>query len=283
MKLLIAVLPVAGLLFAMALPGESAPRKAAPVMPPGGQAYKKVGDRELQLWVVKPHGWKATDRRPAIVLFHGGGWMTGTPMQFSAQGRHFASLGMVCVQPQYRLLSDDMSETPLVCIQDAKSAMRWVRAHAAELGIDPDRIAAGGGSAGGHLAACTALLDGLNDPQDDLKVSAKPQALVLFNPVFDNSPGNYGYDRVGKRYMEFSPADHIVPGAPPTIVFLGTRDHLIPVATVEKFQNSMKKVGARCDVKLFEGKDHGFFNSEPAKAETLKTADDFLVSLGWIH
>ena len=86
-----------------------------------------------------------------------------------------------------------------MCCADAKSALRYVRAHATELGIDPQRIAAAGGSAGGHLAAFTALVDGLDDPQDDLAVSCKPNALVLFNPVFNNGPDQWGHGRVGDR------------------------------------------------------------------------------------
>ena len=95
--------------------------------------------------------------------------------------------------------------------------MRYVRSHAEGLGIDPDRIAAAGGSAGGHLAVFTALVPGIDDPAEDLKVSCKPQALVLFNPVFNNGPGQYGYKRVGQRFHDFSPAHNISKDTPPTI------------------------------------------------------------------
>ena len=205
-----------------------------------------------------------------------------TPSQFNAQSQHFAERSLVCIEVQYRLLRAKGGEPPQVCIQDSKSAMRWVRSHAAELGIDTQRIAASGGSAGGHLAACTAFIEELDDVQDDLTISAKPQALMLFNPVFDNGPGEYGYERVKERYKQFSPAHNIGPGAPPTIVFLGTRDQLIPVATVERFQRAMTAAGARCEAKFFEGKGHGFFNAPPARTETLQAADEFLVSLGWL-
>jgi acetyl esterase len=245
--------------------------------------YKKVGNHDLRLYIVKPLDWKSTDRRPAIVFFHGGGWVAGGPGQFAWQSDYLATRGMVGICAEYRLIPKDNSTPPIVCCQDAKSAMRYVRAHAAELGVDPNRIAAAGGSAGGHLAAFTALVPGLNDPADDLQVSCKPEALVLFNPVFNNGPGNYGYKRVGNRYQEFSPAQNITSNAPPTIVFFGTQDQLVPIATIKKFQNGMERCGVRCETFLYGDQNHGFFNQEPYKTFTLIETDKFLASLGWIE
>lgn len=260
--------------------GKSAPR------PTIGErfVYKKVGDREMQLFVVKPADWKAADRRPALVLFHGGGWVGGGPTQFNDQAKYLASRGLVCVQVEYRLLDKSNQEPPIICTQDAKSAIRWVRSHAAELGIDPQRVGAGGGSAGGHLAAFVGLVDGGDDPQDDLRVSAKADALVLFNPVFDNgSEGGWGQARVGDRVQEFSPAHNISKDDPPAIIFLGTRDNLIPVTTVERFQAKMKAAGIRCEAVYYDGRPHGFFNDEPWKSRTFLAADQFLASLGWLE
>lgn len=245
--------------------------------------YKKVGDRELKLTVVLPPDWKATDQRPTLVFFHGGGWVGGTPTQFTSQSEYLATRGLVCVQVQYRLLDKNGTEPPVICVQDAKSAMRWVRSHAAELGIDPQRIGAGGGSAGGHLAAFAGMVEGQDDPQDDLKISPKANALALFNPVFDNGPDQgWGTARVGARFKEFSPSHNISSDDPPAIVFLGTQDKLIPVAVVERFKAGMEKSGVRCDVHLYEGRDHGFFNQEPDKTITLIETDRFLTSLGWL-
>lgn len=253
---------------------------AAPIGEPS--VYKTVNGRALQLFVNKPGGWKAADQRPAIVLFHGGGFVAGTPTAMNPEAEYFASRGMVSVLVEYRLLARNTKAPPTICIQDAKSAMRWVRSHARQLGIDPQRIAAGGGSAGGHLAAFVGIMDGFDDPQDDKAVSPKANALVLFNPVFDNGPGGYGHERVGDRYKEFSPAQNITSNAPPAIVFLGTKDKLIPVKTVETFQAAMKRVGVRCDAFFYEGQGHGFFNREPYLSKTLFEADTFLTSLGWL-
>lgn len=248
------------------------------------QTFKKVGDRELKVRILKPTDAKPGDRRPAIVFFHGGGWVSGLPHQFDEQSKYLITRGIVCIQPAYRLLDrKDAKQPPDICIQDARSAMRWVRSHAKDLGIDPNRVAAGGGSAGGHLAAFVGLVDGIDDPQDDQTVSARANALVLFNPVFDNGPeGGWGTSRVGDRFKELSPAHNISPTAPPTAIFIGRNDRLIPTATVERFAAKMKEAGVRCDLHIYDGKGHGFFNSEPSRTITLIETDRFLASLGYL-
>ena len=261
---------------------------ALPAAEPATRIYKKAGERELKLTIVNPPDWKAQDQRPALVFFHGGGWVGGGPTQFTQHSDYLATRGMVCIQVEYRLIAKGDQGPPIDCVHDAKSAMRWVRGHAAELGIDPHRIAAGGGSAGGHLAAFVGMVDGLDDPQDDLKISPKANALVLFNPVFDNGPDQgWGHARVGDHYKEYSPAHNISASAPPTIVFLGTQDKLIPVAVVERFKENMIKAGVRCEAVFYEGQGHGFFN--PGRGgkmqfyyETLLATDKFLTSLGWL-
>jgi acetyl esterase len=245
--------------------------------------YKKIDALELKLFVIKPPKWSAKKQYPAIVLFHGGGWVGGNPDKLSVQADYFARRGMVSVLVQYRLLEKGAKQLPTVCVQDAKSAMRWVRAHARKLGVNPQRIAAGGGSAGGHLAAFVSMVPGLDDPGDDQKVSPRANALVLFNPVFNNGPDGWGYALVGDRYREFSPAHNITSNAPPTIILVGTEDHLVPVKTVNDFQAEMKAVGVRCDTVFYEGQDHGFINRDPWRTQTLVEADKFLTLLGWLQ
>ncbi|GAB4141710.1 MAG: alpha/beta hydrolase [Planctomycetaceae bacterium] len=248
--------------------------------------YKTVGERKLALYVTKPSDWRAGDSRPAIVFFHGGGWVGGKPGQFTEHSKYLASRGMVAVQVEYRLLNRRRKDPPTVCIEDAKTAMRWVRKNAKTLGIDPNRIASAGGSAGGHLAAVVGMIEGLDSAQDDLAISAKSNAMILFNPVYDNGPGGWGHARVGKRYKKFSPFHNVSKDDPPALVFLGSADKLIPVKTAEKFEAAMKKAGVRCETMIFPGKPHGFFNygrdGNKPYYQTVVAMDKFLTSLGWL-
>ena len=248
--------------------------------------YKTVEGKDLAIYVTKPKEWKEQDSRPAILFFHGGGWVGGAPGQFTEHAKYFSSRGLVCFQAQYRLLDKKNNNPPTVCIRDARSAMRWVRSRAKEFGIDPDRIASAGGSAGGHLAATLGTIDAHDEPEEDTGVSVRSNAMLLFNPVFDNGPGGWGTKRVGDRYQEFSPAHNITKDTPPAIVFLGDEDKLIPVSTLENFATKMANAGPRCDAYVFPGMGHGFFNygkfnNEPY-TKTVRAADQFLASLGWL-
>lgn len=218
---------------------------------------------------------------PAIVLFFGGGWKIGGIGSLSKQAEYLSKRGMVAICVDYRTESL-YCVTPFDCVADAKSAMRYIRTNANRLNIDINRIAASGASAGGQLAAATALVSDYNDSLDDLTVSPKANALVLFNPVIDNGPGGYGYDRVRDEYPKFSPIHNIRAGAPPTLILIGTSDKLIPVATVESYKQKMEAVGSRCDLILYTGVDHGFYKSAPYFQQTLQETDKFFISLGYL-
>jgi acetyl esterase/lipase len=291
--------PLPRLLLALAALALAAPlHAAAPAYPPqftGARAevYQEVGDVKLSLHVFEPEGGPRTGR-PAIVFFFGGGWTSGSPAQFEPHCRHLAARGMVAITADYRVASRHQVK-PTACVADAKAALRWVRTHAERLGIDPRRIAAGGGSAGGHLAAATATVPGLEAAGADLRVSAVPDALVLFNPalVLAELPGldlsGFGTrvpeERLGAPPRALSPAHHVRPGLPPTIIFHGEADTTVPYATAAAFTRLMQAAGNRCELRGYPGQPHGFFNhgrAEGKYAETLAAADDFLVSLGWI-
>ncbi len=256
---------------------------------PGATAevYKTASGDDLYIYFFMPEGHDpAKDKRPAIVFFFGGGWNGGAVTQFEQHSRYLASRGMVAAVADYRVKSRQ-DTTPRECVADGKSAIRYVRKNAARLGIDPDRIAAGGGSAGGHVAATTGIVDGLDDEADDLSVSSKANALVLFNPVYDNGPKGYGHDRAKEWFPLISPAHNIDKTDPPTIVFLGTEDTLIPVATAEKFRDDLKAAGVKTELNLYEGQPHGFFNETKGGPEIFKDTvlkmDAFLTELGYLE
>ncbi len=271
-----------------------APAKKATGYPPvlaGTQeeTYRKLGETSLKLWIFQPAA-KSEKPLPCVVFFFGGGWSSGTPAQFEPQSRHLASRGMIAIVADYRV-KGRQNALPADCVSDAKACVRWVRANASRLGIDPTRIAVGGGSAGGHLAAAVATVPGLDTATDDKSVSCLPNALLLFNPgtVMAPFPGlelkgfGAGLDkaRFGCEPTEISPLHHVKKGLPPTIIFHGKADTTIPYATVEKFTEAMKAAGNRCELVGYEGQTHGFFNKARYQ-ETLDATDAFLVSLGYL-
>jgi len=246
--------------------------------------YKKIDTTQLYLTVYPSTIKEATKKLPAIVFFFGGGWNNGTVKQFEPQALYFSQRCMVCILVDYRV-KEKQKTTPFESLKDAKSAIRYIREHANELHIDPSKIIAAGGSAGGHLAAATAIINDYNESTDNTAISCTPDALVLFNPVFDNGPGGYGYERIGEAYKNFSPLHNIKSGAPPTIVFLGDKDHLVPVETAQYYKKIMEKVKSRCDLFVYEGQEHGFFNYKNLEyyKKTVSETDTFLQSIGILN
>lgn len=239
--------------------------------------YKKIDTTELKLWIHYPE--KVKNRQAAIIFFHGGGWNNGTSEQFIPQSEYLASMGMVAIRASYRL-KNVHGTTPKEALEDAKSAIRFLRFNAKELHIKSNKIAAGGGSAGGHLAAAAFTSIKINDPTDAINVSAKPNSLVLYNPVIDNGPDGYGYERIKAWFPDISPLHGITKKFPPTVLFLGTKDALIPVSTGEIFRDKIKETGGQCTLFLYEGAGHGFFGwkagKNPYYDETLKQTEIFL-------
>ena len=252
--------------------------------------YKTIGEVKLDLFVYKPMKWKAEDRRPAAVFFFGGGWKSGSPEQFAEQCKRLAQRGMVAITVDYRVANRHGTKAK-DCVADARDAMRWVRSNAARLGVDPNRLAAGGGSAGGHIAACLGTIF------VDEEVSSRPNAMLLFNPACMLAPlnGQAPWDRdrnaelrerMGMEPTELSPTHHVSAKSPPGIIFHGKADTTVPHLTAEIFTAKMTEAGVRCELKSYADQSHGFFNfgrnqNKPFE-ETMTQLDDFLVSLGWL-
>lgn len=250
--------------------------------------YKVVGGVTLKLSVFEPPGAVS---RPvaAVVFFHGGAFVTGSPEQFYHQCRYLADRGMVGISVQYRLKTTDGTDVD-AAIADAKSAMRWVRAHAAELGIDPERIAAGGGSAGGFLAYAVATLDAFDEKGEDTSVSCRPDALVIYCGVFDAGPGSRRFEQTKRKYgdkwPEISPFHNVRAPFPPTISFIGDRDSFVTLAQAMEMAAKIEATGARCDLHTYPGQVHGFFNygrnGNHFYEVTLAETDKFLTSIGYL-
>lgn len=289
------VLIMVVLFFGLAL--ESSAQAIYPPIIQGANeiTYKEVDSVKLSLWIFNPVKHQSGDKKPAIVFFFGGAWKSGTPSQFEKHCEYLAARGMVSIVADYRVKSRHNVQS-YKCVSDAKSAIRWVREHAAELGVDPNRIAAGGGSAGGHLAAATAILPGLDETTENAAISSKSNALVLFNPVLMLAPAgtidnerfkNFTIKRLGVEPKTMSPHHYIEAGLPPTIIFHGKEDTTVAFETVQLFAEKMKESGNKCTLVGYEGKAHGFFNYgrnlNGSFIDSVNKMDDFMVSIGYLE
>lgn len=257
--------------------------------------YKKIGNTALKAYIFNPPNHKASDTKAAIIFFFGGAWKRGTPAQFTKHCEYLAARGIVAITADYRVF-DRQGALISECIADAKSAIRWLRQNADSLGIDPDKIVGAGGSAGGHLAISTGLLLGFDDDQDDRSISCVPNAYVLFNPPLVVSPTereefsehaiNQLRTRFGVEPSTVSPYNHIKKGVGPTIIFHGAQDKTCLVIFSQYFTDVMKTNGNDCQLVIYEGEKHGFFNygrnNNGPFIDTVKRMDDFLVGLGYL-
>jgi acetyl esterase/lipase len=233
--------------------------------------YRKTPQEDMYLYLLRPAA-KTKKPLPAIVYFTGGGWVTGEVEAQIPTAAWFRDHGLIAITADYRVQSRH-GTGPLECIQDAKSAVRYVRAHAKELGIDPTRIIAAGGSAGGHIAACTSIGDG-DAPGDDPAVSSKPDALVLHNPVLGEGFGGDFF----AAHPEFSPIANVKKGWPPTILSNGTEDDTTPFETAEKFTRLMREAGNACELIAVKDAGHScdWPVSNPHFLPTLERMTEFL-------
>jgi acetyl esterase len=244
--------------------------------------FKKTPQGDLKVYCFLPKDWKAEDRRPGMVFWFGGGFVGGTPTQFYAKAEYLALRGLVCLCAEYRVRNTHGTGLDK-CVEDARSAMRWVKQHAAELGVDPERVIASGGSAGGTLSLLMALGDGPDSADDDLTISPRPCALVLFNPA----QGDAAMKRIEGEGEEQKRAVRAVAmlnepkkDLPPSLFFFGTADLLLSPS--RQFCETSLALGNRCELWTAKGKPHGFFNWQPWHDATLRKTDEFLTGLGYL-
>jgi len=274
--------------------------------PPGQQGpttkeyvFKRVPQRQLKIFVDFPPGWKPTDRRAAIVFWHGGGFTQGNAGQFFHQAQYFTKRGLVVARPEYRIRDLDGS-LPHEAAEDGISAMRWFKAKAGEFGIDPKRVAAGGGSTGGCMASIVGTIDykqftelGYVGKQDDRSISPRPCAMILYNPFVDFfEPLN---DRhlweecvmLSRDPFELEPVYHVISGiehldeqSPPSTIMFGTKDAFY----VQQLRWIVKcrQLGLTCRDYVYKGEVHSWYNNSPHLEYTTDNVNKFLVEIGFL-
>jgi acetyl esterase/lipase len=248
--------------------------------------YANSGDRELKLDLARPAEGKGPF--PCVVLLHGGGWRMGNKKDVRSWLTFLAKEGYVAASVGYRLVPDATFPGQ---IEDAKTAVRFLRANADKYGIDKDRFAAMGWSAGGHLAC----LLGLTDPKcgfegkECSEQSSRVQAVIdYFGPT---DLAAFGKDDLAQKGMlapfigvkfadnptaheKASPVRYVTKRAPPFLIFHGTKDWVVPVEQSRELAEKLKDVGA--SVKLVEvpGEGHGWEGK--ANAESTRDTVRFL-------
>ncbi|MDR6551894.1 alpha/beta hydrolase [Paenibacillus qinlingensis] len=261
--------------------------------------YKEADGRRLRLFMCHPEDRYAADARPAVVWIHGGGWQGGHPEMLLRHCRLFAERGAVTFSIEYRLMPRDGHEAEPgqarsveTCIEDCRSAMRYIRIHAAELGIDPQRIAVVGDSAGGHLAVCLATIDRYDAPGEDASISAMANAVVNCNGIIDCTgrwkkvvpiveTGQSESDQVHAWLMRhehakaLSPLHQVREGQPPMLIMHGLLDATVVPEDAVRFYEAYTAVGNEAELILYPHLAHAFvlFDYKTEELEVLKVIE----------
>jgi acetyl esterase/lipase len=259
--------------------------------------YKEINGQDLAADVFyAPEVIEASDN-PAIAFFHGGGWVYGSPEEFHGACERYAERGFKTFSFQYRLsINEDGSYphpeiTPIESVKDARSAIRWLRENAVELGIDPDKIIVGGQSAGGQLALSTVFAEEINEETDNMDVSPVPNALVLFSSCYNTMEAwidNLLADR-RQRIWDISPYHNLKSGMPPVIAFHGNADCMVMYYTALFFNDRMRELGNDFELVTLDGRDHYLGEGSPDEEryaryfdeEILEKADGFISENGF--
>lgn len=263
--------------------------------------------RPLHLDLYLPPGKPA--RHPLVVYIHGGGWMSGHPRQSGAFENWpdvlalMASRGYVVASVEYRL----SGEAPFpAAIQDVKASIRWLRARAAQYGIDPRRVVVWGGSAGGHLAALDAVSCGAASlhPTSEKGAQVAPagpegdcvQGLVTWYGVFDFRQARPKVGQVVKRFLgcsaggctaaqlvAASPATYVKPGAPPALLIVGSADHVVGAQQSRDFDALLRSRHDPVQLLIIPGVGHSFIgptaaSTRAASLEALQRTFQFIES-----
>ena len=208
--------------------------------------------------------------KPGLLLVHGGGWRRGSRDAMRGYGIRLAQAGTTCVAIEYRLTPE--SPWPAQ-IHDVKRALRFVRAHAAELGIDPDRIALQGSSAGAHLALLAAGTPGdptLAPDAEARAVEERVSAVVaVYPPTLFYAGGErpsgalaaqalMGRAATPELARQASPLAYVSKEFPPTLLLHGTADRIVPPSASLRMYEALSEAGVPAGLHLFAEQPHGF-------------------------
>ena len=273
---------VAGLL---AQAPAARPAETTPLTLPGAETfiYREGAAEPMRVHVFKPAGWRAGDRRGALLWFFGGGWTTGTPANSVWWASWAADHGLVGFAPDYRT-KGRFGTPPQAAVADARAVLHWVEEHAGELGIDPRRIAVGGNSAGGHVALWTAIAQSPPGSAAGEAPRFKPRALVLTSAVSDTSPASgYTPQRFGAEAGALSPVHQLDAKMPPMLVFHGDADKTVPQAQSLALRDRLRAAGNGCEFVNVPGGSHNFAGELPEWREKMRAmTEEFLRRQGVI-
>ena len=225
------------------------------------------GGRDLKCDVFTPPGGKP-DKAPAVLLIHGGAWKLGDRKQLKGYGFLLGREGFVCVASEYRL----SEEAPWPAqLHDTKAAIRWMRANADDLGIDPDRIAVSGHSSGGHMALVAAATAGDQNLEGDgghAGVGSDVAAVVSFYaPTELTRDGEMlsefvellmGPDASDADYQVASPASYVHASLPPIMLMQSNLDDIVPRQQNLKLYSALVDAGATVEFHMYDGEPHAF-------------------------
>ena len=231
------------------LTAQSVPAPADAAQQPREFVYREIDGQKLKAFMFVPPGGVPGGRTSAVLLIHGGAWTMGSADWTFAAARRFAAMGMVAVSVDYRLSQGGV--TPIEAVDDVRAAFRWVRRHAAEFLIDPERVAGFGVSAGGQLVAVAAQVDLPGDGGDD--TSSKPDLLLLWSPaVF--APTHLLQGR--ENTSDHSPMRLAGTATPPTSIVNGDKDTVTPLQDAREFRDRVVRAGGVCELHVYPGVGH---------------------------
>lgn len=254
--------------------------------------YKKIGDRELHLDIYP--SVEDVNNRQAIVLVHGGGWRSGNKSHFAPMAVRLAQRGYTVFTPEYRLSTEAQYPAGLVDLNDA---IAWVRANAAEFGFDSHRIAIGGGSSGGQMAALLAYTADepwfKTLPDDDTRVNAlidldgvldfmTPLAIRYENRLGDESAAGLwlggAMEKVPEKWQQASPVRHVDAASPPTLII--SSGQLRFTAGKDEVVEKLAEHGIHSDYIEFDEVIHTFWLFDPYLEKVVDAMDCFLQKAG---